>query len=117
MNGKPVPQTTDEMTLPDLEALLASLTAERHAMSVRIGEVQQQILAFKAAHKIGHTIEWNRGHAVIRGVVRSYRPWVGSVAYGVQRLRKDGSLGSAQVVYPYDKPRASAVAYIHEEHS
>lgn len=105
------------MTIQDLEALLASLTAERYAMNVRIDEVQQQILALKATHKIGHTIEWNRGREVARGVVRGFRPWIGGVAYGVQRLRKDGSLGAGSVVYPYDKPRASSMAYVPEENT
>lgn len=102
----------EQMNLEDLKAVRASLVAERRAMNVRIEEVEQQILSLKATHKIGDTIEWcPYGRKTYRGVVRGYRPWCDGVAYGVQRLRKDGSPGASRVVYPHDKPRASSVAY------
>lgn len=111
-------RTTEKVNLEALKAFLESLVAERHAIDAHIEEVEQQILDAVATFKIGHTIEWTgyRGK-VHRAVVRSYRKWCGDVAYGVQRLRKDGSPGASQIVYPYDKPRASTVAYVPEERS
>lgn len=90
----------DEMyeRLSGVEKQIESLCIERTNLRNAIAEARSEF-------RIGDVVEYKFGRGVARGVVKAIIPWAGmSQSLVVSRIRKDGSEGVQETVYPYKKP-------------
>ena len=76
----------------------------------RIAQLRQELCATLAIAPVGAMIEFDTRLGVRRGKIAHFQSWAGDqLAYMVDVIRKDGSLGARRSVYPYHNPRLRRV--------
>ena len=93
------------MNKDEIMARLKVLRDQEFAIHKEICDLEAKLAEMRSPFAIGDEISFRHGRTrIIRGVVKGIRPWVGSYSLAVQRILKDGSLGSIVDVYTYHQP-------------
>ena len=93
------------MNIDEMKARLVELQKQIHALSQERMELQNMLAEARSEFRIGDVIEFQYGKGLARGVVEKILPWGDTNStLVVTTIRKDGSKGAHQTVYPYKKP-------------
>lgn len=96
------------MNKEEIVAKLQILRDQEFAIHKEICDLEVQLAAMKSPFAIGDEISFAHGRTRIRGIVRKIEPWAGTYSLKVQRILKNGSIGSNVNVYTFNLPLKSS---------